>query len=284
MEYRPQYLVGGLIGPLFILGMGWFNDWRSAFYLPAAAATLVAGFIYCTVRDTPQSCGLPSVEEYRDDYPVDYDQQHEQEFSARAIFLKYVLNNKLLWFIAAANAFVYLIRYGVLDWAPTYLNEVKQFSFDDSSWAYFLYEWAGIPGTLLCGYISDRWFKGRRAPAAILYMSLVLIAVIVVLAQPGWATQYRYWSFDGYRFFNLWTCYADWFIRIGVSSQKSCWHRRRTNGSIWLSWRSGSGQYCSRLYGGLLWLGWRFLSAHRRVHLCHCINRNDSQTRSRTHS
>jgi OPA family glycerol-3-phosphate transporter-like MFS transporter len=176
---------GGLIGPLFILGMGWFNDWRSAFYLPAAAATLVAGFIYFTVRDTPQSCGLPSVEEFRDDYPVDYDQQHEQEFSARAIFLKYVLNNKLLWFIAAANAFVYLIRYGVLDWAPTYLNEVKQFSFDDSSWAYFLYEWAGIPGTLLCGYISDRWFKGRRAPAAILYMFLVLIAVIVYWLNPA---------------------------------------------------------------------------------------------------
>ena len=29
---------GGMIGPLFILGMGWFNDWRSAFYVPAAAA------------------------------------------------------------------------------------------------------------------------------------------------------------------------------------------------------------------------------------------------------
>ncbi len=27
-----------MIGPLFILGMGWFNDWRSAFYVPAAAA------------------------------------------------------------------------------------------------------------------------------------------------------------------------------------------------------------------------------------------------------
>ena len=180
---------GGLIGPLFILGMGWFNDWKSAFYVPAAAATLVAGFIFLMVRDTPQSCGLPSVEEFRDDYPVDYDEKHEQEFSAKEIFMTYVLNNKLLWFIAAANAFVYLIRYGVLDWAPTYLYEAKQFSFDDSSWAYFLYEWAGIPGTLLCGYISDRWFKGRRAPAAILYMVLVLVAVLVYwlnpVGQPG---------------------------------------------------------------------------------------------------
>jgi MFS transporter, OPA family, glycerol-3-phosphate transporter len=176
---------GGLIGPLFILGMAWFNDWHSAFYVPAAFACLIAGFIYFTVKDTPQSCGLPPIEEYRQDYPVDYDESHEREFTAKEIFLTYVLNNKLLWYIAVANAFVYLIRYGVLDWAPTYLYEVKDFSFDKSSWAYFLYEWAGIPGTLLCGWISDAWFKGRRAPAAILYMFLVLVAVVIYWLNPA---------------------------------------------------------------------------------------------------
>jgi OPA family glycerol-3-phosphate transporter-like MFS transporter len=175
---------GGLIGPLSILGMAWFNDWHSIFYVPAFVASLIAVFIFFTLRDTPQSCGLPPIEEYRNDYPKNYDVAHEQEFSAKEIFLKYVLNNKLLWFIAAANAFVYLIRYGVLDWAPTYLYEVKDFSFNKSSWAYFLYEWAGIPGTLLCGYISDAWFKGRRAPPAILYMVLVLVAVLVYWFNP----------------------------------------------------------------------------------------------------
>lgn len=176
---------GGLIGPLFILGMAWFNDWHSAFYVPAAFATLIAGFIFITLKDTPQSCGLPSIEAHRNDYPLDYEEKHEKEFSAKEIFMTYVFNNKILWFIAVANAFVYLIRYGVLDWAPTYLSEVKAFSFDESSWAYFLYEWAGIPGTLLCGYISDRWFKGRRSPAAILYMVLVLLAVVVYWVNPA---------------------------------------------------------------------------------------------------
>jgi OPA family glycerol-3-phosphate transporter-like MFS transporter len=176
---------GGLIGPIFILGMAWFNDWHSVFYLPAACAAFIAVFIFFTMRDTPQSCGLPSIEEHRDDYPTDYSEKHEQEFSGKEIFLRYVLNNKLLWYIAFANAFVYLIRYGVLDWAPTYLHEVKGFDVDKSSWAYFLYEWAGIPGTLLCGYISDRWFKGRRAPAAILYMVLVLFAVVVYWFNPA---------------------------------------------------------------------------------------------------
>ena len=158
---------GGLIGPIFILGMGWFNDWHSAFYLPAAFALLIAVATYLLMKDTPQSCGLPPIDQYRNDYPLDYDHTHEQEFTTKQIFISYVLNNKLLWFIAVANAFVYLIRYGVLDWAPVYLSEVKAFSVDKSSWAYFFYEWAGIPGTLLCGWISDKWFNGKRSPAAI---------------------------------------------------------------------------------------------------------------------
>lgn len=176
---------GGLIGPLFILGMGWFNDWHSAFYVPAAAALGVAVFALLTLRDTPQSVGLPPVEEYKNDYPEDYDATHEQELSAKEIFVKYVLNNKLLWAIAFANVFVYLIRYGVLDWAPTYLKEAKHFTVDKSSWAYFLYEWAGIPGTLLCGWVSDKVFNGRRAPAGILFMALVFLAVLVYWLNPA---------------------------------------------------------------------------------------------------
>jgi OPA family glycerol-3-phosphate transporter-like MFS transporter len=176
---------GGLIGPLFILGMGWFNDWHSAFYVPAAAALAVAVFAFAVLRDTPQSVGLPPIEEYKNDYPEDYDASHEQELSAKEIFVKYVLNNKLLWAIAFANVFVYLIRYGVLDWAPTYLKEAKHFSVDKSSWAYFLYEWAGIPGTLLCGWVSDKVFNGRRAPAGILFMALVFLAVLVYWLNPA---------------------------------------------------------------------------------------------------
>ena len=177
---------GGLIGPLFILGLWAFNDdWRTAFYVPAFFATLVAIFIWLTVRDTPQSCGLPAIEEHKNDYPDDYDKSHETEMTGKEIFFKYVFANKLLWSIAIANAFVYLIRYGVLDWAPVYLKEAKEFSVDKSSWAYFLYEWAGIPGTLLCGWISDKLFKGRRAPAGILFMVLVTFAVLVYWFNPA---------------------------------------------------------------------------------------------------
>jgi OPA family glycerol-3-phosphate transporter-like MFS transporter len=177
---------GGLVGPIAILAMAVFADWHAILYVHGFLALAIALFIWLTVRDTPQSQGLPPIEEYKDDYPKSFEYQadHEMEFSAREIFFKYVLNNRLLWTIAVANAFVYLVRYGVLDWAPTYLNEAKGFSLEESGWAYALYEWAGIPGTLLCGYLSDRVFHGRRAPASILYLLATLVCVLVYWFNP----------------------------------------------------------------------------------------------------
>ncbi len=175
---------GGLIGPLAILGVAIFGDWQSKLYFPAMIAILIAFITWLLVRDTPQSCGLPNIETYRKDFPKDYEEKYEQEFSAKEIFFKYVFNNKFLWLIAIANVMIYLVRYGILDWAPTYLKEVKGFSMQESGWAYFAYEYAGIPGTLLCGWISDKVFKGRRAPAIIIYMLLVLAAIFVYWKNP----------------------------------------------------------------------------------------------------
>ncbi|MBE8714262.1 glycerol-3-phosphate transporter [Sphingobacterium hungaricum] len=175
---------GGLVGPITIYGMEIFADWHSKFYFPGMIAILFAIIAYALVRDTPQSCGLPPIEKYKNDYPKDYSEKNEIELSAKEIFFKYIFNNKMLWYIAFANAFVYLVRYGILDWSPTYLEEAKGFSVKETGWAYFLYEYAGIPGTLLCGWISDKVFKGRRAPATIIYMLLVLVAVVVYWKNP----------------------------------------------------------------------------------------------------
>ena len=175
---------GGLIGPLAILGLSIFNDWHATFYFPGMIAVFIAFLVYLMVRDRPNAVGLPKIEEHRNDFPPDPVEASEERLGAKEIFVKYVFKNKMLWFIAVANAFVYLVRYGVLDWAPTYLSEAKDFSFEESGWAYFAYEWAGIPGTILAGYMSDRWFKGNRAPVSIIYMVLVLIAVVVYWANP----------------------------------------------------------------------------------------------------
>ena len=179
---------GALVGPMAVYGATWFGSWFYAnqpdhyfligtFVFPAATAILVALLAYCLLRDTPQSCGLPSVEKWRNDYPKNYSEKSEQVLSTKEIFFKYVLNNKFLWYIAIANAFVYMVRYGCLDWAPTILTE-KGVNLKDAGWAYFAYEFAAIPGTLICGWLSDKLFHGRRALPTILFMALVAVFIL----------------------------------------------------------------------------------------------------------
>ncbi|MDY0103665.1 MAG: glycerol-3-phosphate transporter [Lentimicrobium sp.] len=177
---------GGLIGPLATLGIFIYGAWQfGVFVFPALIAIIIAFFAFLLITDTPQSVGLPAIEAYKNDYPKNYSEEFEKELSAKEIFFKYVLNNKVLWYVAFANAFVYMVRYGVLDWSPTYLKEVKGYSISEVGWAYFAYEWAAIPGTIVCGYISDKLFKGRRTETTIIFMLLVLISVIVYWKNPA---------------------------------------------------------------------------------------------------
>jgi OPA family glycerol-3-phosphate transporter-like MFS transporter len=175
---------GGLIGPLAIAGLAIFGAWESKFYFPGLIALAIAVLAYFLIRDTPKSCGLPSIEQYKNDQPEEASGTEEKQLSTKRVFFDYILKNRMLWYIAFANVFIYLVRYGVLDWAPTYLKEAKGFTMSESGWAYFAYEYAGIPGTLLCGLLSDKVFKGRRAPATIIYMALVLAAVVLYWKTP----------------------------------------------------------------------------------------------------
>ncbi|HEU5468360.1 MAG TPA: phosphoglycerate transporter protein PgtP [Steroidobacteraceae bacterium] len=180
---------GALVANLALLGVILFQDWGAKFYFNALVAALIAVGVLLLLEDTPQSRGLPPVERWRDDYPPGYSESHEETLSFREIFLKYVLPNRFLWAIAIANAFCYFVRYGVVNWIPTYLETAKGFSFRESSIAWSLYEYAAIPGTIACGWLSDRWFRGRRAPMTMIFMALTLVAVVVYwmnLRGPVW--------------------------------------------------------------------------------------------------
>ena len=179
---------GALVGPMSVYGAVWFGSWFygadtqryfliGTYLFPACVAILIAIIAYCLIRDTPQSCGLPSIEKWRNDYSSTYSDKAEQVMSMKEIF-KTVLTNRFLWYIAFANAFVYMVRYGCLDWAPTILTE-QGINIKDAGWAYFAYEIAAIPGTIICGWLSDRVFHGRRALPTMLFMGIVAVLIFV---------------------------------------------------------------------------------------------------------
>ncbi len=178
---------GGLIGPMASYGALWFGSWfygthenlyflAGTYLFPACVVIPIAILAYLLIRDTPQSQGLPAVEKWRNDYPANYSEKSEEVLPVRDIFMKYVLNNRYLWFIAISNAFIYMVRYGCLDWAPALLND-RGVDLTSAGWAYFAYEYAAIPGTLICGIVSDRVFHGQRALPTVLFMALVALFI-----------------------------------------------------------------------------------------------------------
>jgi len=188
--WNVSHNVGGaLVANFALLGVTLFHDWGAKFYFNALIAGVIAVVVFILMRDTPQSTGLPPIEEHRNDYPAGYSADHERTFTFKEIFFEHILRNRYLWALAFANAFVYFVRYGVVNWIPTYLETAKGFSFQQSSLGWALYEYAAIPGTIVCGWMSDKVFHSRRAPATILFMALTLVAVVVYwlnLKGPLW--------------------------------------------------------------------------------------------------
>lgn len=183
----------GLLPMIILIGVSLLGRWYGIFYLPAFCALIIAVLVLIFGRDVPQSVGLPPIEVYRNDYPlaeVEHDlKDREQEMTGKQILFDYVLVNKYVWFMALANVFVYCVRYGVLNWAPTYLTKVKHFSNWYSSLGFAFFELAAIPGTILIGWLSDKYFAGRRSPLG--FISMVIIAFGLVLywqSSSQWVT------------------------------------------------------------------------------------------------
>jgi OPA family glycerol-3-phosphate transporter-like MFS transporter len=65
------------------------------------------------------------------------------------------------------------------------LGEVKHFDIKATASAYAIYEFAAIPGTLLCGWMSDKVFKGKRGLTGFVFMVMVTIAVVVFWMNPA---------------------------------------------------------------------------------------------------
>ena len=163
-----------------LLGFGADDAWREAFIIPSIAALGVAILCWLFIRDTPESCGLPSIDKYRNDYSgAKAKKGEEDKIPFKTLFVDYVLKNKMLWFIGLANILVYLVRNGISDWLPIYLQEAHGIAKAVSKDLYAYHMLAAIPGTLIAGWLSSKFFQGRCAPVNVICMAVTAIGAFV---------------------------------------------------------------------------------------------------------
>ena len=179
--WNSSHQIGGAI---ILIGGGYlvtYFGWRSAFWVPAVVAVAGAFWVMNRLPDSPESMGLPAVEVFRgevkrEDIPA--------PIPFRAIFRTHILTNYWVWIVSIANFFVYVVRIGILSWAPKYLTESKGFTLQGASFAGASFEIAGIFGAYSAGWLSDRVFRGRRAPVSVGYMLLLTLFLLVLFLVP----------------------------------------------------------------------------------------------------
>ncbi|MBL7670275.1 MAG: MFS transporter [Bdellovibrionaceae bacterium] len=180
--WNASHQIGGAIIMVF---SGWLTmnyGWRSAFIVPAVIAIAAALFLINRLRDTPESLGLPPIEVHRNDPALSHtDTRH---MSAKEMLFGIVFRSRTIWLLAIGNFFVYLVRYGVMDWAPTFLVEVKGSNIADASGKVALFELTGLFGAFAAGWASDKFFGGRRGFVNGLYMLVLISAVLIFWLNP----------------------------------------------------------------------------------------------------
>ena len=176
---------GGIVAPIVgaafaILGS---EHWQSASYIvPAGVAVLFAFIVLMLGKGSPRQEGLPALEQMMPEEKVVLNSRHTDQapenMSAFQIFCTYVLRNKNAWYVSLVDVFVYRVRFGMISWLPIYLLTEKHFSKEQMSIAFLFFEWAAIPSTLLAGWLTDKLFKGRRMPLAMICMALIFVCLI----------------------------------------------------------------------------------------------------------
>jgi len=173
--------------------------WEAVFYVPAIFAMMYCIVFYKTLQDKPQSIGLPDIEKYKDpDYVEPVKQKAEEDnLTYREIFNKYIIKNPTIWLLAIAYVFVYVVRYGTLDWFVMYLHEAKGCGIALATAKTSFLPFVGVLGTIGAGFVSDKFFKGKRAPVNVICLSLLALCIYLFMINKVSFMDYVYISAIG---------------------------------------------------------------------------------------
>lgn len=165
-EFLSFVITGLVVGAL---------GWKAGFVVAAIAGLIGSLIILWLVSDTPESKGLPSVQQLSGEDVTKHDVLPTRDLQ------KYVLKHPGIWVIALSSAFIYITKYAITGWGVLFLQKEKGFSIEDATQIIGFYAVAGIVGTVMAGWLSDRLFKSDRVKPAILAGLLSFITLALFL-------------------------------------------------------------------------------------------------------
>ena len=165
-----SYIVLGAVGAL---------GWQFGFLVAAIAGVIGATLILILVSDTPESKGLPSVQELSGETLTKTDKKPTKDLQ------KMVLRHPGVWVIALSSAFLYITKNAVDSWGVLFLQEARGLSLGQASQALAYSVAFSIVGTLLAGWLSDKVFRGDRIKPALISGIMCTASLVLFLFVGG---------------------------------------------------------------------------------------------------
>ncbi|MCC8398845.1 MAG: MFS transporter [Rickettsia endosymbiont of Labidopullus appendiculatus] len=174
--------IGGAITMIVCSYLIDFYGWESAFIIPGIVALLISLFLFNRLRNSPNEVNLPIVEEYKE-CAISLDSDCDNLLTTQLI--KIVFCNRLMWYVCFANMFVYIVRSGIMFWAPVFLYELKNVTITQAGWQVASYDILGLIGGIVAGWMSDKIFQGRRGPVGSVFMFALAVTIILFWQIPN---------------------------------------------------------------------------------------------------
>lgn len=135
--------------------------WKFGFMMASIAGLVGATLILLMVSDTPESKGLPSVQELSGEKVTKVDKKPTKELQ------KMVLRHPGVWIIALSSAFLYITKNAIDGWAVLFLQEARGLHLE-ANVVLACSVALSIVGTVMSGWLSDKVFRGDRIKPALI--------------------------------------------------------------------------------------------------------------------
>jgi MFS family permease len=175
--------LGAALSPLFVVGVIATWGWRHVFYLLFIPGILATILFWVFVTDKPAESRRVSAEELAE--IEDGDEVRADPLGPKPTLRSIVAEPDVLKYFLALFAFD-IAYWGFTSWLPTYLVKARHFSMTEMGMAASVPFLAGTLGSVLGGWISDRWFAASRK-TPIIAMQL-LSAVLLFLSYQAQST------------------------------------------------------------------------------------------------
>ena len=177
--FSSSHNIGEGLSFVFVTGLVAAFGWKWGFFGAALAGALGVLLILLFLHDTPESKGLPPIEELSGEGKVDHVKTAEEKRRETNKMQRAVIKNPGVWILALASAFMYMSRYAINEWGIIFLQEARGYSLTEAGAIVGINPIFGIIGTVFSGWLSDAVFKGdRKYPA---FVAGVLEAIALAL-------------------------------------------------------------------------------------------------------